>query len=99
MPARRTRRASFVLALSALAPTLWPLHAVQASPLAGDPTVDVQRDVQYGIADGVPLMMDIYEPAAQSGPLPAIVVIHGGGFYSGDKSDPDVARVSHMFAA
>ena len=99
MPVRRALRASFVLALSALAPTLLPFHVAQASPLAGDPTVDVRKDVQYGEADGVPLLMDVYEPAGQSGPLPAIVVIHGGGFYSGDKSDPDVARVSHMFAA
>jgi acetyl esterase/lipase len=83
----------------ALASSLWPLHAVEAASLAGDPTVEIEKDVQYGTADGVPLLMDVYGPAGRRGPLPAIVVVHGGGFYSGDKSDPSVTRVSHAFAA
>lgn len=61
-----------------------------------DPDVTITRDIAY-IPAGAPLagkdardtQFDVYHPPGQaSGPLPTIVWIHGGGWVSGDKSDP-----------
>ena len=60
--------------------------------------VNVQRDVEFASHDGKPLRLDVYRPydSAQrephadptSRPLsPAIIVIHGGSWSGGDKSD------------
>ncbi len=49
--------------------------------------VSVQNDVQYGVADGKKLLLDLYQPATPSSkPRPAVVLIHGGGWTSFDKS-------------
>src|SRR5271170_2221987 len=54
---------------------------------AANPLSSVQQDVPYSTADGHPLMLDIYEPSEQSFALrPAVVLIHGGGWTSFDKS-------------
>jgi acetyl esterase/lipase len=74
----------------------WSSSAVASAAPAG---VVVDRDVRYGIADGVPLLMDVYAPARGPADPPAIVVVHGGGFYTGDKSDGDVSRISGVLAA
>lgn len=62
--------------------------------------VEVQRDVVYGQAAGsdgrsTPLRMDLYQPLGDTArSRPALVLIHGGGYYTGDKSDmADAARV------
>jgi acetyl esterase len=44
----------------------------------------VYRDVPYREVDGVTLLLDIYAPAT-GGPYPGVLVIHGGGWRSGDK--------------
>ena len=51
--------------------------------------VVVQSDVVYGTAGGSSLLLDIYKPAlpSGSGPPPAVVFVHGGGFTSGSKKD------------
>ncbi|MGD0758374.1 MAG: alpha/beta hydrolase [Candidatus Sulfotelmatobacter sp.] len=47
----------------------------------------VQQDIPYGTAGGHPLLLDIYQPSEQSSALrPAVVLIHGGGWTSFDKS-------------
>jgi len=47
----------------------------------------VLQDIQYGSAGGERLLLDVYEPPAQSGQIhPAVVLIHGGGWTSFDKS-------------
>jgi acetyl esterase/lipase len=54
---------------------------------AANPLSSVQQDVPYGTSGGHPLMLDIYEPTEQSSGLrPAVVLIHGGGWISFDKS-------------
>ncbi len=59
--------------------------------------VDVQRDVVYGTAAvrrpqtaRKPLLLDLYEPRGDSGKTqrPGVVLAHGGGWTSGDKSRP-----------
>src|SRR5580698_259627 len=47
---------------------------------------EVQQDVPYGTAGGHPLLLDVYQPGEHSDLRPAIVLIHGGGWTSFDKS-------------
>jgi acetyl esterase/lipase len=51
-------------------------------------TVSLQQDVEYGVQDREKLLLDIYRPSQSfsSRPRPAIVMIHGGGWTSFDKS-------------
>ena len=44
--------------------------------------IRVTRNVQFSKADGVPLSLDVYQPAAQ-GPVPVIMQIYGGSWQSG----------------
>jgi len=53
------------------------------------PGVSVEKDVTYGRAGGVDLKLDLAEPAASTGPVPAIMCIHGGAWMSGSKNDYD----------
>jgi acetyl esterase/lipase len=45
----------------------------------------VERDITYGVADGVALKMDIYYPKVANGAVPAVMYVHGGGWTKGDK--------------
>lgn len=69
--------------------------ARQANALA---MIDVQRDVEFATPNGHPLRLDVYQPPyptpreprtdGASRPLsPAVIVIHGGSWSGGDKSD------------
>lgn len=49
--------------------------------------VDVARDVLFAAPDGYPLRLDVYEPREPGELRPAIVVVHGGAWFHGDKSD------------
>lgn len=60
--------------------------------------IDVQRDVEFATPDGHPLRLDVYQPhySTQREPLsdstprplsPAVIVIHGGSWSGGEKSD------------
>jgi alpha-L-fucosidase 2 len=44
-----------------------------------------EQNVEYGRADGTPLLMDIHIPDGP-GPFPAAILVHGGGFDGGSKS-------------
>jgi acetyl esterase/lipase len=56
----------------------------------------VDRDVVYGRVGATPLLLDLYRPHGESPSLlPLVVYLHGGGWYTGDKSRPplrDMAR-------
>ena len=43
-----------------------------------------QSAVEYGRPDGHPLLLDLHAPAG-SGPFPAAILVHGGGFDSGSR--------------
>lgn len=74
-------RRSFLISSAVLA--LPPLAASSAEPR-------VIRDVVYGEPAGERMLMDIYRPGADvavgSGPRPAVVLIHGGGWLGGSKA-------------
>jgi len=47
---------------------------------------ELETDVVYGEVDGVSLRYDHYRPLGASTPAPVVVVVHGGGWMSGDPS-------------
>jgi acetyl esterase/lipase len=68
-----------------------PACAQQASPATPAPaapgTGPVYSNVTYGVAGGETLLLDVFEPANNTGqPRPAVVLVHGGGWTSFDKS-------------
>ncbi len=75
--------------ICAQTPAVKPREA-SAQPAANpapNPLSSVQQDVPFGTVGGHPLLLDIYQPAEQSSALrPAVVLIHGGGWTSFDKS-------------
>jgi len=81
----------------ALAAASLPSNAQQATPPPAVPSVPatpaqssagpVHENVTYGTAGNETLLLDIFEPAANSDhPRPAVILIHGGGWTSFDKS-------------
>lgn len=52
------------------------------------PTGSPPETVTFATVDGQPLLLDVYQPTAPAtSPRPAIVVVHGGSWSGGDKSD------------
>lgn len=62
-----------------------PLNANRPSTAIPN-TVKSDLDVVFAQYGDRKLLADIFRPAASSGPIPAIVVVHGGGWLNGDKS-------------
>jgi len=79
-----------------------PLATAKASPNAGSrprPTPTPAATEVYGIAsDGTPLEWTVYAPAGK-GPWPAVLVIHGGFFSSGDASEAGPLACARDLAA
>jgi len=68
-----------------------PAPSQSPAPLPRTPAQDspasVHADVPYGMVAGHPLLLDVYEPGESSPDLrPAVVLLHGGGWTSFDKS-------------
>ncbi len=75
-----------------------PAQAPAQAPATPDnPSTSVQSDVPYSKADGHPLLLDIYQPGEMFSDLrPAVILIHGGSWTSGDKGN---MRAMGMFLA
>lgn len=50
-------------------------------------SISAIKDLQYGVGNGHPLLLDIYRPAIIREKLPVIIWIHGGAWNSGSKDD------------
>jgi len=63
------------------------------------PDVKVTRDVEYTKVGSVSLRLDVYQPLSPRGEqlLPALIVVHGGGWNGGAKGE--MWRQSRLFAA
>lgn len=94
----RSSQAPASRSASTLPPEVSP--AAVASPAPAKPTLQTrpptrtaigpQTDLTYCTTpDGVALKMDLYPPtgAAQAGPTPAVLYVHGGGWMQGDKTE------------
>jgi acetyl esterase/lipase len=84
-----------VLIFLALAAANFPCGAQQSGSsapptsamTAQSPAGAVHENVTYGTANGETLLLDIFEPAGNNEhPRPAVILIHGGGWTSFDKS-------------
>ncbi len=73
--------AAFALAVFVVAPWSPSPPTTQA-----EAPFDIQPDVEVRAPDGVTLTLDAYVPRA-AGPHPAVVLIHGGSWTGGDKTD------------
>ncbi len=51
------------------------------------PGVKYEKDVEYGVGEDVILHLDIARPVEAGPPRPCVVIIHGGGWRGGNKSD------------
>jgi acetyl esterase/lipase len=72
------QRAAMQHAPFSLAATFFGLHA----PL----DIRIDRNLPYAASDGKMLALDLYRPA-QAGPHPAIVLVYGGAWIFGQRSD------------
>ncbi len=74
-----------------LAAALLASVAIRASGRIADvPVIDVTTNVVYGTVDGEALRLDLYRPRPRNSEavrLPAVVMIHGGGWQGGSKDD------------
>lgn len=61
--------------------------------------VRVTRDVLFAAPEGQPLRLDVYDLPRNDGPRPAIVVVHGGAWFQGDKSTYDFGLHDRWLAA
>lgn len=57
----------------------------QAAELAIPDNVTFERDITYAEAGGARMQLNIARPKNASGPLPAVLCIHGGGFRAGSR--------------
>lgn len=57
-----------------------------------------QREVFAQAADGTPLHWDVYQPEG-SGPWPAVLLIHGGGFIKGNENIHELVAAAHALNA
>lgn len=57
-----------------------------AADAATDADLEVREDVEYGSCNGQPLILDIARPKNAEGKLPAVLLIHGGGWQAGNKN-------------
>ena len=82
------------------------LTVVVAEPAAAHGAVRVTEGIVYGEGrvnqperGRVRLLLDLYRPATRSSrPRPAVVLIHGGGFSGGSRSQPDLVRIARGLA-
>jgi acetyl esterase/lipase len=88
------------------------LFLTQGCTFDASPSLDaaklgkIERDVTYGMTDGVALKMDIYYPKVANGAVPAVLYVHGGGWTRGDKRAgvgtediPELATRGYLVAA
>ena len=54
------------------------------------------NSASYSIVD---LKLDVYKPLGNTKKRPAILLIHGGSFSGGDKSDVDIVNLANYFAS
>ena len=56
-------------------------------------SLELDRDIVYGHAADEPLLLDVHRPPARGAPRPAVVLVHGGGMWTGSRADmADPAR-------
>ena len=76
--------------------------AAHAAELALPENVLFERNIEYANPDGQHLQLNLARPRSGSGPFPAVLCIHGGGFRAGTRDGYDklcVSLAEHNFVA
>ena len=70
-------------------PTARPRVPTTQAPPSATPVHDVQvkEAIEYASADGVELLLDVYRPSDPDRTMPCVLVIHGGGFRLGNRTE------------
>jgi acetyl esterase/lipase len=55
--------------------------------------------VEVPVAGQAPLLLDLYRPAGAPRPRPVVIFIHGGGFRSGSRGDPEAVEIARGLAS
>ncbi len=81
------KRALSVLLLSCLALLSFLVLAafVKKQAQAPPPNIALETNLVFGTGGQQPLHLDLARPKQGSGPFPALVLVHGGGWIGGDK--------------
>lgn len=82
-PASLLRRSALALTISLFT------VAASAAELAIPDDVIFEKGVEYAVAGGEHLAVDLARPKTGDGPFPAVVCIHGGGFRAGTREGYD----------
>jgi len=81
---------TYEIELAGLSGTIEVLRPAPAIPTT---TVKVSKDVEYGRAGDIPLLLDIYIPETPiATPMPAVIWMHGGSFKYGNKTSDRMLR-------
>jgi acetyl esterase/lipase len=94
------RTTLWLLARGVRRPVVAAMLAVVWAPVlaaASEPEIDYQADIVYGQTGGEVLKLDLVSPKGLDHPVPAIVVIHGGGWRAGKRQD--IANIARQAAA
>lgn len=65
--------------------TLIGLSVSTVAQAADVANIEFQKDVQYGTGGGEPLLLDLARPVGLEEPAPGLLLIHGGGWMTGNK--------------
>jgi acetyl esterase/lipase len=68
---------------------LLPFLSIASHATAEEPKIRVESDVLYSKVDPVELRLNVARPGKGDGPFPAVVCIHGGGWFQGQRQDMD----------
>jgi acetyl esterase/lipase len=79
-----SRKGCFV-AVTGLCSLLMVCGPLWGTERANEAGLEIREDVEYGNAGGVSLKLDLARPESRDGKLPALVLIHGGGWQAGNK--------------
>ena len=71
---------------------------VNWNPVVAAGGIEVRSDLVYREIDGQKLALDVYLPAGGGSHRAAVLVIHGGGWWSGDKADANRKFMSQQLA-
>ena len=63
------------------------LARLRQSPPEPPSSILFEKDIAYTNVAGKPLLLDLARPKTGTGPFPAILCIHGGGWRAGDKKE------------
>lgn len=77
--ARKLASCAFLMMLLVVAP------AMALEPLTQE--VEYTPDIEYGTGGDVKLQLDLAKPQGIEGPLPGLILIHGGGWTGGKRQD------------